>query len=98
MNLITTRDIEKINEAEHINTYDLEQKLNEVIIAENSKQFIRNHGSYDREHLQDWLNLFWSIMNEPKDKYDKVLKFIELTILSPKKVRYRDAMSSKHSK
>ena len=62
------------------------------------KQFIRNHGAYDREHLQDWLNLFWSIMNEPKDKYDKVLKFIELTILSPKKVRYRDAMSYKHSK
>lgn len=62
------------------------------------KQFIRNHGAYDREHLQDWLNLFWFIMNEPKDKYDKVLKFIELTVLSPKKVRYRDAMSSKHSK
>ena len=36
-------------------------------------------------------------MNEPKDKYDKVLKFIELAVLSPKKVRYRDAMSSKHS-
>ena len=62
------------------------------------KQFIRNHGTYDREHLQDWLNLFWFIMNEPKDKYDKVLKFIEMAVLSPKKVRYRDAMSSKHSK
>ena len=62
------------------------------------KQFIRNHGAYDREHLQDWLNLFWFIMNEPKDKYDKVLKFIEMAVLSPKKVRYRDAMSSKHSK
>lgn len=62
------------------------------------KQFIRNHGAYDREHLQDWLNLFWFIMNEPKDKYDKVLKFIEMAVLSPKRVRYRDAMSSKHSK
>ena len=48
MNLITTRDIEKINEAEHINTYDLEQKLNEVIIAENSKQFIRNQYNLTR--------------------------------------------------
>ena len=37
-------------------------------------------------------------MNEPKKKYKKVLKFIELAVLSPKKVRYRDAMSSKHSK
>ena len=62
------------------------------------KQFIRNHGAYDREHLQDWLNLFWFIMNDPKDKYDKVLKFIEMAVLSPKRVRYRDAMSSKHSK
>lgn len=48
MNLITTRDIEKINEAEHINTYDLEQKLNEVIIDENSKQFIRNQYNLTR--------------------------------------------------
>ena len=38
------------------------------------------------------------IMNDPKDKYDKVLKFIEMAVLSPKRVRYRDAMSSKHSK
>ena len=37
-------------------------------------------------------------MNDPKDKYDKVLKFIEMAVLSPKRVRYRDAMSSKHSK
>lgn len=62
------------------------------------KRFIRNHGSYDREHLQDWLNLYWLIMNVSKVKYDKVLKFIEMAVLSPKKVRYRDVMSSKHSK
>ncbi len=48
------------------------------------KQFIRNQGAYDREHLQDWLNLFWLIMNDQKDKYDKVLKFIEMAVLSPK--------------
>ena len=62
------------------------------------KQFIINQGAYDREHLQDWLNLFWLIMNDQKDKYDKVLKFIEMAVLLPKRVRYRDAMSSKHSK
>ena len=67
------------------------EELHEIIIQ-------RNHGAYDREHLQDWLNLFWFIMNEPKDKYDKVLKLIEMAVLSPKKVRYWDAMSSKHSK
>ena len=39
------------------------------------------------------MNLFWFIVNEPKDKYDKVLKFIELAIDSPKRVKYRDVMS-----
>ena len=62
------------------------------------KQFIKNHGAYDREYLQDWLNLFWFIMNEPKDKYDKVLKFIEIAVSSQKIVRYRDAMKSKPHK
>ena len=41
---------------------------------------------------------FGSLWIETKDKYDKVLKFIEMAILSPRKVRYRDATSSKHSK
>lgn len=62
------------------------------------KQFIRNHGGYDREHLQDWMNLFWFIVNEPKDKYDKVLKFIELAINSPKRVKYREVMSKQSFK
>lgn len=57
------------------------------------KRFISSHGGYDREHLQDWLNLFWFIMNDPKDKYDKVLKFIRMAINSPKRVKFRNALS-----
>lgn len=34
-------------------------------------------------------------MNEPNDKYDKVLKFIQLAINSPKRVKYRNAMCKK---
>ena len=34
-------------------------------------------------------------MNEPNDKYDKVLKFIQLAINSPKRVKYRDTMCKK---
>lgn len=56
------------------------------------KRFMKEHGGYDREHLQDWMNLFWFIMNEPKDRYDKVLKFIRLAIISPKRVKYREVM------
>lgn len=62
------------------------------------KKFIRAHGGYDRENLQDWMNLFWFIMNEPKDRYDKVLKFIKMAIMSPKRVKYRDALSKRHDK
>lgn len=57
------------------------------------KQFMRAHGGYDREHLQDWMNLFWFIMNDPQDKYDKVLKFIKIAVMSPQRVKYRDVMS-----
>ena len=60
------------------------------------KRFFREHDGYDREHLQDWLNLLWFIMNEPEDKYDKVLSFMKLAVSSPKRVRYRDVMSGKH--
>ena len=59
------------------------------------KRFIRQHGSYDRDNLQNWMNLFYFIVNDPKDKYDKVLKFIELAINSPKRVKYRDVMCKK---
>lgn len=60
------------------------------------KRFFREHDGYDREHLQDWLNLLWFIMNGPEDKYDKVLSFMKLAVSSPKRVRYRDVMSGKH--
>ena len=60
------------------------------------KKFMKEHGGYDREHLQDWMNLFWFIMNDPKDKYDKVQKFIRLAVNSPKRMKYRDVMSKKH--
>lgn len=55
-----------------------------------AKRFFKSHGSYNRDNLQDWLNLFWFIMNEPNDKYDKVLKFIQLAIKKRKIIRYRD--------
>lgn len=63
-----------------------------------AKRFMREHGSYNRDNLQDWMNLLWFILNEPHDKYAKVLKFIELAINSSKRVKYRDAMAAKASK
>lgn len=62
------------------------------------KKFMKAHGGYNRDNLQDWLNLFWFMTNGPKDRYDKALKFIELAISSPKVVRFRDVMSKKSTK
>lgn len=57
---------------------------------------MRAHGGYDKRHLQDWMNLFWFIMNGPKDKFDKVKIFIERAINTRKRVKYRDAMKKNH--
>lgn len=61
------------------------------------KRFMKEHGGYNRDNLQDWMNLFWFITNGPKDRYDKVLAFIKMAILSPKRVKYRDVMIKKTS-
>ena len=80
----TKRLKDKDNPLDPIN--DLHDKL---------QRFMMAHGGYDRSNIQDWLNLFWFIMNEPKDKYDKVKKFIERAISIRKRIKYRDVMSKK---
>lgn len=63
-----------------------------------AKRFMKQHGSYNREQLQDWMNLLWFILNPPNDKYAKVLKFIEIAIMEPKRVKYRDSMMQNTTK
>ena len=59
---------------------------------------MRTHGGYNRDTLQDFLNLISFILNDPKDRYEKVDLFINMALLSPTLVRYRDVMSKKASK
>ena len=59
---------------------------------------MRVHGGYDRDNLQDWMNLLWFILSKPDNRYEKVNKFIELALHSPATVKYRDKMSQKASK
>ena len=63
-----------------------------------AKRFMKAHGGYNRDNLQDFMNLISFILNDPKDRYEKVDKFINMALLSPKRVRYRDAMSKKSNK
>lgn len=63
-----------------------------------AKRFMREHGGYDRDNLQDWMNLIWFILSKPDNRYEKVSKFIDLAISSPLRVKYRDVMSKKSAK
>lgn len=60
-----------------------------------AKQYMRAHGGYDRGDLQDWMNLICFILSDPENRYEKVSRFIELAIVSPQKVKYRDVMGKK---
>ena len=62
------------------------------------KLFLKAHGGYSRDDLQNWLNLFWFIMNGSNNKYDKVRDFLNLAINTPKKAKYREVMSKKSTK
>lgn len=53
------------------------------------KHFMNNHGSFERENLQDWLNLISFIFNKPNNRYEKVVEFIKLAINDKKCLRYR---------
>lgn len=59
------------------------------------QRFLSSHGGYNRDDLQDWLNLFWFIMNGPSDVYGKVLAFIELAVSARKTVKYREVFPRK---
>ena len=53
------------------------------------KKFLKAHNIIKTENLQDWLNLFWFITNTPKNKYDKILSFLKLSLVKKKVIRYR---------
>ena len=57
-----------------------------------SKRFIKAHGGYDRNNLQDWMNLVWFILSKPYNRFEKIERFISLALNSPQKVKYRDVM------
>ena len=63
-----------------------------------AKRFMRAHGGYNRDDLQDWMNLISFILNKPYDRYEKVDLFINMALNSPRRVKYRDVMSKKEAK
>lgn len=51
------------------------------------EKFMRAHSGYDRARLQDRMNLFWLLTNEPRDKMDNVKWFLEMAF--SKKIRIK---------
>lgn len=55
-----------------------------------AKSFMRSHGGYDRDGLQDWMNLLAFILNPPSDPGKKVSELLRLAINTRERVRFRD--------
>lgn len=53
---------------------------------------MKAHGGYDRDNLQDWMNLIWFILMKPINRYGKIEKFINLALNSLKKTKYCNVM------
>jgi hypothetical protein len=59
------------------------------------KRFMRAHGSYNRDNLQDWMNLIWFILSKPNNVYEKIEKFFKLATNQHERVKYRTVMCKK---
>lgn len=56
------------------------------------KKFIVHHGSYDREEIQDWCNLFSFMYNHNGIMSLMITDFLKLAISTKKVMRYRKVM------
>lgn len=54
------------------------------------KSFLKAHSGFEKKELQDYINLFCFIMNEPKDKLEKVEILLDSAISSDAKIKFRD--------
>lgn len=54
---------------------------------------MNTHSGYNKDNLQDWMNLIVFILSEPNNRYEKVVNFIEMAANSNSKLTYRDLMS-----
>ncbi|GHV42771.1 hypothetical protein FACS189490_12450 [Clostridia bacterium] len=54
------------------------------------KKFLNAHPGFNRDHLQDFLNVFAFAKNPPSEPLEKVEKLVDLAFQNPKLLRYRD--------
>jgi transposase-like protein len=54
------------------------------------KKFLHAHSGFNRDSLQDYLNLFAFLRNPPYDVLEKVDRLVNLAFQNPKSLRYRE--------
>jgi hypothetical protein len=54
------------------------------------KAFLNSHSGFDRQYIQDYLNLFAFVSNPPHEMLEKFEIVINLAFQNPKLLRYRD--------
>ncbi len=59
-------------------------------IHDRLKKFLNAHSGFNRDSLQDYLNLFAFVRNPPCEMLEKVEKVVNLAFQNPKFLRYRD--------
>ncbi len=59
------------------------------------KRFMKAHGGFLREDLQDWCNLFCFIYNHKGNLSGMVKDFLQMAVSTHEVIRYRDSMGKK---
>lgn len=66
-----------------------------TIACQYLKRFLKSHAGFDREQLQDYLNLFSFTMNPLHNKLEKIEKLLIIAIDNDKKLNFRDYFKQK---
>ena len=61
------------------------------------RQFLNAHSGFDRDNLQDLLNLFSFIMSRPRNNLEKVEILLEKALTTNNTLKYRDLFDSKEN-
>ncbi len=54
------------------------------------KMLLNAHSEFNREDLQNYLNLYSFVINPPNDHLEKVEELIKMFFENPKSLKYRD--------
>lgn len=60
------------------------------------RQFLNTHSGFDRDDLQDYLNLYCFMNSNPRNKLEKVNKLLELALTTKVSLKYREFFESEN--